>query len=296
MIFNIQRFSTHDGPGIRTVVFFKGCPLRCHWCSNPESQNFGPGLMFDRKLCKNFGDCLNLETGYISTGETGIEVDWKKVNRPENLRNVCLSKALTVSGEDFILAEIMKEIEKDRSFFLQSGGGVTLSGGEPLSQGLELDELLFELNKQKINISIETTLHVFWKKVERCLNKSVTFLVDLKHTDPYKFEKFTGGKGGLVVENTKKLAACNENIIIRVPVIPDFNHTFQEVKEIVDFTVALESVHEIHFLPFHNLGSAKYEMLGMEYKYSGMKNLEAAEVAEYVAYAESVGLIAKIGG
>lgn len=296
MIFNIQRFSTHDGPGIRTVVFFKGCPLRCHWCSNPESQNFGPDLMFDRKLCKNFGDCLNHETGYIYSGETGIEVDWKKVNRPEILRNVCLSKALTVSGEDVFLAEIMKEIEKDRSFFLQSGGGVTLSGGEPLAQGQELDELLFELNRQKIDVSIETTLHISWKKVERCLNMSVTFLVDLKHTDPYKFEKYCRGNADLVLSNIRKLAAFREKLIIRVPVIPGFNHTFQEIKEIIDFTVSLETVGEIHFLPFHNLGSAKYGMLGMEYKYSGMKNLEAAEVAEYVAYAESVGLIAKIGG
>lgn len=296
MIFNIQRFSTHDGQGIRTVIFYKGCPLYCEWCSNPESQAFGLSLMYDKKLCRNFGDCIKTEPGYLSKGETGISIDRASVTKPEKLVNVCMSKALSVSGEEKSIEEIVQEIEKDRLFFQQNNGGVTFSGGEPLSQGIELDLLLDELNKLKIDVAIETSLHVPWQKIERCIGKTGTFLVDLKHTDPYKFKKSTGGSSDLVLENIKKLAACNETIIIRVPVIPVFNHTFQEMKEIIDFTVSLKTVREIHFLPFHNLGSAKYEMLGMEYKYSGVKNLDAAEMAEYVNYAESVGLIAQIGG
>ena len=296
MIFNIQRFSTHDGQGIRTVIFYKGCLLHCDWCSNPESQSFDYSLMFDRKLCKNFGDCLNQEAGYISSDERGLKIDWEKVNKPEKLQNICLSKALTISGKDFTTAEIMTEVEKDRLFFQQSGGGVTLSGGEPLSQGQELDDLLLELNRQNIDVSIETTLHVSWQKVERCLNRSITFLVDLKHTDSDKFKKYTGGGADLVLSNLRKLAGRNENIIIRVPVIPEFNHSGPEMKEIIDFAVSLKSVREIHFLPFHNLGSAKYEMLGMDYKYSGIRHLEANDMAGYVAYSTTVGLIAKIGG
>jgi pyruvate formate lyase activating enzyme len=296
MIFNIQRFSTHDGRGIRTVVFFKGCSLHCDWCSNPESQAFGHSLMFDRKLCKNFGDCLNLKTNYISSEENGIKIDWAKVTQPEIVKDVCVSKALTVSGEDRSMNEILAEIEKDRSFFQQSGGGVTFSGGEPLSQGPEIDELLNELYHLKIDLAIETSLHVQWQKIERCLNKTVTFLADLKHTDLVKFKRFTGGDGDLVLSNLKKLAQLAEKIIIRVPVIPGFNHSWPEMKEIIDFAVSLETAREIHFLPFHSLGSAKYEMLGMDYKYSGIRHLEAGDMAEYVAYAESVGLIAKIGG
>jgi pyruvate formate lyase activating enzyme len=296
MIFNIQRFSTHDGPGIRTVIFYKGCPLRCEWCSNPESQSFAYSLMYDRKLCKNFGDCLKHESEYLSSVENGISIDWTSVTIPEKLMNVCLSKAISVSGEEKSIKEIIQEIEKDNLFFQQSAGGVTISGGEPLSQGSELELLLDELNKLKIDVAIETSLHIPWQSIERCLGKTGTFLVDLKHTDFTKFERYTGGNSELVLANFRKLAALDENIIIRVPVIPEFNHTFQEIKEIIDFTVSLKTVHEIHFLPFHNLGSAKYEMLGMEYSYSGMSNLDAAELTEYMTYAESVGLIAKIGG
>ena len=296
MIFNIQRFSTHDGPGIRTVIFFKGCPLHCAWCSNPESQDFGYSLMYDRKLCRNFGDCIRQEFGYLIAEETGILIDRASVTKPEKLVNVCLSKALSVFGEEKSMVEIIQEIEKDRLFFQQSGGGVTLSGGEPLSQDIGLDLLLNELNKLKIDVAIETSLHVRWQLIERCLGKTGTFLVDLKHTDSEKFEWFTGGNLEMVISNIKRLAACNENVIIRVPVIPEFNHSFQEIKEIIDFTVGLKTVSEIHFLPFHNLGSAKYEMLEMENQYSGIKSLDIAEMAEYVAYAESVGLIAKIGG
>ena len=296
MIFNIQRFSTHDGPGIRTVIFYKGCPLRCDWCSNPESQTFDYSLMYDRKLCKNFGDCLKRQTPFLSVGESGLFIDWKSVSEPEKLTNVCISKALSVSGEKKETREILDEIEKDRLFFQQSGGGVTFSGGEPLSQGPELELLLDELNKLKIDVAIETSLHVPWQNIERCLGKTGTFLVDLKHTDSDKFKRFTGGSSDLVLSNLKMLVACNENIIIRVPVIPEFNHTFSEMKEIIDFTVGMKTVREIHFLPFHNLGSTKYEMLGMNYSYSGIKNLDTSDMNEYVAYAESVGLMAKIGG
>jgi len=296
MIFNIQRFSTHDGPGIRTVIFFKGCPLRCDWCSNPESQSFDYSLMYDRKLCKNFEDCVKYDTGYLTSVDNGIIIDWDSVSHPERLANVCLSKAITVSGEEKSLSEIMKEVEKDSLFFQQSGGGVTFSGGEPLAQGTELEKLLNELNAQNIDVAIETTLHVSWAQIQRCLGKTGTFLVDLKHTDSDKFKKYTGGNSDLVLTNLKKLVARNENITIRVPIIPEFNHTFQEMKEIIDLTSSLKTIREIHFLPFHNLGSAKYEMLGMKYKYNVKQHLDPAEMQEYVAYAESVGLTAKIGG
>lgn len=296
MIFNIQRFSTHDGPGIRTVIFFKGCPLHCDWCSNPESQSFEYSLMYDRKLCKNFGDCIKHESGFLTNKENGISVDWPSVSNPEKLKNVCISQALTVSGEEKGVPEILNEILKDNLFFQQSGGGVTFSGGEPLAQGSDFEELLDEFNALKIDVVIETSLHVSWNHIHRCIGKTGTFLVDLKHTDPVKFGNFTGGNADLVLTNLKKLVARNENIIIRVPVIPEFNHTIQEMTEIIDFTVSLKTVQEIHFLPFHNLGSAKYQTLGMEYKYSGISNLDVSEMAEYVAYAESVGLIAKIGG
>src|SRR5664279_2801110 len=163
MIFNIQRYSTHDGQGIRTMIFYKGCPLHCLWCSNPESQSYSYNLMYNRRLCKNFGECLKTGNNAVSLGEKGIEIDWKSINNAEIFRDICPSRAITVSGEEKSTEDILIEIEKDLPFYKRSGGGVTLSGGEPLSQGPELVQLLEELKKRDINVSIETSLHLSWE-------------------------------------------------------------------------------------------------------------------------------------
>jgi pyruvate formate lyase activating enzyme len=296
MIFNIQRFSTHDGHGIRTMIFYKGCPLSCKWCCNPESQAFGPDLMFDRRLCKNFRDCLEAGKNAITPGSEGININRSAVDKPEKFRDVCASRALTVSGNEISVSALLLEIDKDMPFYNGSGGGVTLSGGEPLAHGAEIEILLDELKQRSIDTAIETSLHVSWDMIERCINLTDTFLVDMKHTDKEKFRQFTGGDSDLVLNNLKKLAQYHHNIIIRIPVIPGFNHTEQEIKKMIDFSVSLETVREIHFLPFHNLGSEKYKMLGMQYTYSGKKQVDSRELESYTDYARSLGLTAKTGG
>jgi len=296
MIFNIQRFSTHDGEGIRTMIFFKGCPLSCLWCCNPESQSFTPDIMYKPGLCKRFGDCLNAGDNGISLSADGIQIDRTLIQNPESLRDLCASKALIISGEDISTDQILLQIEKDLPFYSGSGGGVTLSGGEPLSQGLELDNLLHELKERKIDVAIETSLHVNWERIENVIDLTSTFLVDLKHTDSEKFRQFTGGEAELVLENLKRLAECHCKVIVRVPVIPGFNHSVSEMKEIIDFTKLLKTVSEIHFLPYHTLGTEKYKMLGMEYKMNGSLNVRTEELSVYVDYANSIGLNAKTGG
>jgi len=191
---------------------------------------------------------------------------------------------------------ILLEIEKDIPFYKGSEGGVTLSGGEPLSQGPELEALLVELKQRRIDVGIETSLCVSWEMIARCINLTGTFLVDLKHTDKEKFNLFTGGDLDLVLNNLINLTECHNNVIIRVPVIPDFNHTEQEMKMIIDFSASLKTIREIHFLPFHNLGSEKYTMLGMEYTYSDKNQVDATELEDYTDYARSVGLNVKTGG
>ena len=214
MIFNIQRYSTHDGNGIRTMIFYKGCPLRCKWCSNPESQSFEYSLMYNRRLCKSFGECLKMRNSALKSGENGIDIDWIALRNAEIFSDVCPARAITVSGEEKSTQEILYEIEKDLPFYRRSGGGVTLSGGEPLSQGPELIELLRELKRRDINVSIETSLHVPWENVERCISLTGTILADLKHTDPGKFRNYTGGDSSLVLNNLVKLSALHDNIII----------------------------------------------------------------------------------
>jgi pyruvate formate lyase activating enzyme len=278
------------------MIFYKGCPLSCMWCSNPESQSFEYSLMYNQRLCKSFGECLKTGNNAVKPGENGIKIDRNALKNVQIFTDVCPSRAITVSGEEKSVNDILFEIEKDVPFYRRSDGGVTLSGGEPLSQGPELVQLLLELKKREINVSLETSLHVPWENIERCISLTGTFLADLKHTDPEKFKIFTGGEATLVLNNLVKLSELHNNIIIRVPVIPDFNHTIAEMKGIIDFVIALKKIREIHFLPYHTLGNEKYRMLGMLYGLEGTGKVDERELTEYIKYAESAGLKAKIGG
>jgi len=295
MIFNIQRFSTHDGIGIRTVVFYKGCPLSCWWCSNPESQSFGYSILYHKKICQNFGDCIKAEKKAIRKNENGLLINRSLIENPEVLRNVCLSKALTVSGEKKSVEEILVEIKKDLPFY-RANGGVTLSGGEPLSQGEDMVELLQELKKMQISVNMETTLHVKWEKLDRCIGLVDTFLADLKHTNKEKFRKYTGGDSLLVLSNLVKLDHSGAKYVIRVPVIPGFNHTEKEIFELIDFASSLKNAKEINFLPYHTFGEEKYKMLDIPYQMKGVKPVEDHELISYIQYARKKGFGTKIGG
>ena len=296
MIFNIQRFSTHDGNGIRTMIFYKGCPLQCAWCCNPESQSFDYSILYDRRKCKSFGDCLAAGISGITYSDKGLEINRSAVPNPEFLRNVCLSTAIQISGEEKSTEELLLEIEKDLPFYKHSGGGVTLSGGEPLSQGENLVELLTLLKNKNLDVAMETSLHVEWPHVERCLGLVDTFLVDVKHTDGEKFKQYTGGNLSLVNTNLKQLVGKKENVIARIPVIPDFNHTMEEMEKIVDFINSLHPIREIHFLPYHTLGTEKYAMLGMEYVFGKKKPVDETGLNNYIDYARNKGFTVKTGG
>jgi len=296
MIFNIQRFSTHDGEGIRTIIFYKGCPLRCAWCCNPESQSFEPDIMFDVRLCKSFGDCLKVDPVAIKRDNNNIHINRSLIRDPEKLRNICISKAITVAGEKKSAEELLREIEKDIPFYHRSKGGVTLAGGEALSVGIELVTLLKELKKRGIDVAVETSLYVPWENVERTLGMVSTYLVDLKHTNRGLFLQYTGGNLDIVLENLEILAGKKENIIIRIPVIPGFNHTYAEMKEIINHAATLKNIREIHFIPYHTLGKEKYRMLGMNYVFGQIRRVAPAELSDYTRYAGEKGFKTLIGG
>ncbi len=300
MIFNIQRFSTHDGEGIRTLVFFKGCPLRCQWCSNPEGLSFGYSLMYDKRICRNFGDCIKANSKVFSReNNNGIRIDRELLGEPEmelvKLNHVCASKALSISGELLSVNELLTEIEKDIPFYREDGG-VTLSGGEPLSQGEDLTSLLQQLKDRNISVNIETSMHVEWERVVRRIGLVDTFLVDLKHTDKDKFKIFTGGDAELVMDNLKKLTNSNAHVIIRIPVIPGFNHSEHEIIHMIEFAGSLKDVSEIHLLPYHTFGLEKYKMLGMDYRFGLNMQVQESELEPYLHYIRSKGLQAIIGG
>lgn len=296
MIFNIQRFSTHDGDGIRTIIFYKGCTLRCRWCSNPESQSFLPEIMYDRALCKNFAECKNAEPFAIHQADNEIKINRAAIRNIENLREICFSKALKVTGIKMSLEEIISEIQKDVSFYNRSKGGVTLSGGEPLAQAEEVSCLLDELKRRNIDVAIETSLHVDRGKLSRCIGYGCSFLADLKHINHTKFREYTGGDLSVVLTNLEFLVQSNEKITVRIPVIPHFNQSFDEMKQIIDYVISLKKISEIHFIPYHKLGIAKYTMLGREYKFNPESYPDTSEIIRYSAYAEKLGLVTKTGG
>jgi len=296
MVFNIQRYSIHDGEGIRTNIFFKGCPLRCRWCSNPESQSFTPEIMFDEPKCQGFGDCLQTGDGAFCLRNDHLEINRKAITRFQPYHACCPSKALSVAGYEKSVHQILREIEKDLHFYRQSGGGITLTGGEPFSQGNDLRDLIHELNTRNIPVAVETCLHVPWEKIVPYLPLVSEFLVDLKHVDAIKFRAFTDGKLDLVLGNLKRLDASRVSYRLRIPVIPGFNHSLPEMQRIIDFADTLQNCQYIDLIPYHTLGENKYKMLGKSNPYAGNQPVQKGELYPYRHYAEKKGFMITIGG
>ncbi len=295
-IFNIQRFSTHDGEGIRTNVFFKGCPLKCPWCSNPESRSSKPNLLYDQRLCQGFQECVKASNGELQYDREKLIIDHNAITDVEKLRAICPAKALSVAGEAKTVEQILEAIKKDLPFYTHSNGGVTLTGGEPFAQNGYLLDLVKELKAKGIDIAVETSLHMPWDRIEPYVNLIDCWLADLKHVDIKKFKKYTGGSVDLVMDNLHKLDALNANVIVRIPVIPGFNHTLPEMKRIIDFAATLQSVNELHFMPYHAFGEGKYSLMGLDYTYATNTQLLSEEIENITNYTKSKGLDFKIGG
>lgn len=293
-VFNIQRYSIHDGEGIRTNIFFKGCPLQCAWCNNPESIDPSPSIMFNERLCHKFGDCIKAGNGKIAIQNHSLIIDRQNITDFDRLRNVCPSRALIVTGQNMTVSDILSEIEKDMPFYSMSGGGVTITGGEPFSQDPHLIELLTELKARKINICAETSLHIEWETLRKYLDLVDVFLADLKHVDHAKFTKFAGGNLSTVLNNLTDLAETGKSYVVRIPVIPDFNFSEAELHAIIDFAAGLKNADQINFIPFHNLAREKYIMLGMEYPFNNAANVNKTDLVPFIRYAEKKGLNAKI--
>ena len=254
-IFDIQRYSIHDGRGIRTIVFLKGCVLRCRWCCNPESQEYDIQTMM---------------------------VDGKP----------------KVIGRDVTVAEVMEVVEKDRDYYRRSGGGLTLSGGESLCQPKFAKALLAAAKNRGINTAMESMGCAPYEVIEEILPYLDTYLMDIKHTDPAKHKEFTGRSNELMLENARKIAADRQtNLVIRVPVIPTFNDTPEEIAGIARFADKLPGVNKIHLLPYHRLGQDKYEGLSREYQMKDVLPPEPEQMQMLKKVVESVSrLECQIGG
>lgn len=277
LVFNIQHYSVHDGPGIRTIVFVKGCPLRCQWCSNPESQQPQPQLGFNLNKCIGTEACFRCAEvcmyGAIKLSpeeNARIFVDRKLCQECLQCTEVCPSKALDVFGRMKSVDEIIKEVEKDGVFYSRSGGGLTFSGGEPLMQADFVAAALKEARRRRIKTTIETCGYAEWPSMEKVCQYLSSIIMDIKCMDAKKHKEFTGASNKLVLENFEKLSEKFPDLpkLVRTPVIPGFNDTEEDIKSILNFIKGKPNV-RYELLPYHRLGQPKYEYLGKEYILAG---------------------------
>jgi pyruvate formate lyase activating enzyme len=296
MIFNIQRFSTHDGKGIRTNIFFKGCPLRCKWCNNPESQNLQTEIFFTPSKCILCLECVKLsKNNEFSLENEKITINRDSINSPVIFKDICPSKAIEIIGNETALEKILEEVLKDLPFYNNSDGGVTVTGGEAFLQPDLLEDITKALKKLNINISAETCLDVPWNNIKRSAGNIDVFLADLKHIDPLKFKEFTDGDLDQVLSNFRELERLGSVVIVRIPVINGFNATEDEMHSILDFAAGLTNVSEVHLLPYHSLGTGKYTLLGRNYDLHNA-SVDEGFMNNFIDYAKKLGLNANIGG
>ena len=268
-IINIQKFSVHDGDGIRTTVFFKGCKLNCWWCHNPESQNFKPELMYNAERCTGCTRCIEVCPQHgIRMVDGQFLADRSKCDACGTCTDVCLNNAREICGRTYTIKELIREIEKDQMFYEESGGGVTLSGGESMLQDPEyMEQLCRQLHRKGFNIAVDTCGFAPWSTYERVLPYVDTFLYDIKLMDPERHKKYMGQDNTLILENLKKLSAAGANINLRIPLITPVNTGDQDIQEIISFLKENDiRIVKTNLLPYHNTGNHKYEKLGEDYK------------------------------
>lgn len=252
-VFDIQRCSFSDGPGIRTTVFFKGCNLRCAWCHNPESQNANPQIMFYETRCIKCGKCVGKCPHHFNTCDLcgACEI-------------VCEQEARRVCGKRYTVEQLIKECLKDKNFYETSGGGVTISGGECMLQIEALEELLKQCKAKGLHTAIDTAGYVPYEYFERIISYTDLFLFDIKCFDNEKHKSFTGVGNELIFDNLKKLLEAKAEVIIRIPVIEDVNDTTEEMVLIKKRLEDFGTVKGVELLPYHSMGEAKYKALSMD--------------------------------
>lgn len=289
MIFNVQKCSIHDGVGLRTIVFFKGCPLRCKWCANPESQLYTPEIMEHPRKCVGDGNCVRVcPSSAIYPAEEGLLIDREKCRKCFKCTEVCYALAKEVCGEDKTAEELFKEVNKDRHFYHLKGGGATFSGGEPLTQPELLTELAQKCRANRIGTTIETCGYGDYEKFKGAIPYIDHIFFDLKVMDGEKHRELTGVTNEVILDNLKKINSFGVPITIRTPVVPGSNDAVENIQAIAEFIKDLSSVKEYELLPYHNLGESKYKALGRKYELEEVNPPEDEFIRERVKIANKV--------
>jgi pyruvate formate lyase activating enzyme len=297
LVFDIKKFSTHDGPGIRTTVFFKGCPLNCPWCHNPESQSPQRELVVRPNRCIHCGACLSACThgAVIQEGdEYGIAAEHCQLCGA--CVEVCYAEAREIVGQVMTAAEVMAKVERDIAFYDQSGGGVTFSGGEPLAQPEFLGTLLRASKQAGIHTAVDTCGHAPWPVLDAIRGDVDLFLYDLKLMDDQEHRRLTGVSNQLILENLRALSEGRHAIILRLPVIPGITDSPENVRQLAAFAASLPHLQGIDLLPYHTTALDKYARMKRTYSLQGLRPPAAEALAEITRALQRPGVPVRIGG
>lgn len=292
-IFNVQKYNMYDGPGVRTLVFFQGCPLRCKWCSNPEGLERKPQVMMKSNSCIDCGACVSVcPVGIHKMSDGGKH----EVDRTitcigcRKCQEACNVSALTIVGETKTISQLLEIIEEDRTFYETSGGGVTLGGGEVLMQPEAAVNLLMVCKQEGINTAIETCGYAKLESVRKVAAFTDLFLFDLKHIDPERHFQLTGVRNELILENLKELLHSRFNVKIRMPLLKGVNDSQEEIGKVIEFLKPFRNYKNfkgIDLLPYHKMGVNKYKQLGKEYPLEGDPSLTDDDLSKIESWIQN---------
>src|SRR5271157_5233246 len=297
MIFDLRRFSVHDGPGIRTAVFLKGCPLSCWWCHNPESQHFASELILRENRCIRCGTCLPVcAPGAIQPSEQGYFTEMELCNQCEACVAVCPADAREMVGKRMSVEQVISEIQRDVPFFDESGGGVTFTGGEPLMQPHFLLDALRACKAIDLHTALDTSGYADWSFLEPVSDYTDLFLYDIKLMDAQEHRKYCGVSNELILSNLRKLSKKGALIYLRVPIIPGITDTRQNLDQIADLAGSLPAVRRVDILPYHLAALGKYTRLNLSYRLADVLPPSEERMLAIQDQLQSYGLQVKIGG
>jgi pyruvate formate lyase activating enzyme len=297
LVFNIQKYCLHDGPGIRTTVFLKGCPLCCTWCHNPESQSPRPELIFFESRCIACGECRRVcPFGQAAAGQGPLPPWLPECTLCGACADACPTDARQIVGERLTVAEVMAPVLQDRLFYEDSGGGVTFSGGEPLTQPAFLQALLTACRREGFHTAVDTCGFACTDVLLETARLADLILYDLKLMDEARHRQYTGVSNAPVLANLEALAAVHDHIWLRVPVIPGITDDDENLLAIARLAATLKSVHQINLLPYHKIGLSKLRRLRQTYPWEGVEPPSAGQMENALRLFTDHGLVARLGG